>query len=319
VPPLLPPVAVIELTFSPVVTIGAFGVRLETVALAAVILAALLVAARIARRTPVDPDHPPDAVDPDTQAPNRLRSDDLLYIAVAALPGAVVLGRVGYVLTHLDYYSAHPEAVVDLGHGGLELSLAVVGGTLTAALVVSLLGSPVGRWLHAAILPLLLAIAGGKLAMVLGGDGQGLPWDGTWATAYLGPGRGIRWRRDCRRTRPRPTRRWRRRVCWPCWRGCGAGRLRPPARRAYLLGIAMWCVARAVVATTWRDPVTHGDLRADQVLTLAVAGGALVVLVVMGVIDTWRQSRRPAAANVPGTGPAGGEPDWPDPSLRPRL
>ena len=66
--------------------------------------------------------------------------------------------------------------------------MAVVGGTITATVVASLLGAPVGRWLHAAILPLLLAIAGGKAAMILGGQGQGVPWDGPWATAYLGPG-----------------------------------------------------------------------------------------------------------------------------------
>ena len=42
--------------------------------------------------------------------------------------------------------------------------------------------------MSALILPLLFGLAAGKLTMVLGGDGQGVPWDGLWATAYLGPG-----------------------------------------------------------------------------------------------------------------------------------
>ena len=122
------------------------------------------------------------------EGPNHLRADDLLFIAVAAIPGAVAGGRLGYYLLHYDYYSAHPGAIFDISQGGFELSLAVVGGTLTAAVVAALLGAPVGRWMHAAIVPLLLALAAGKAAMVLGGDGQGLPWDGNLATAYLGPG-----------------------------------------------------------------------------------------------------------------------------------
>ena len=122
------------------------------------------------------------------EGPNHLRADDLLFIAVAAIPGAVAGGRLGYYLLHLDYYQAHPGAIFDISQGGFELSLAVVGGTLSAAIVAALLGAPVGRWMHALIVPLLLALAAGKAAMVLGGDGQGVPWDGNLATAYLGPG-----------------------------------------------------------------------------------------------------------------------------------
>src|SRR4249919_1382019 len=96
----------------------------------------LLLAAQVARTTPraaADDADDTDAVDPATGDPKHLRLDDLLYIAVAALPGAVVGGRIGYVLTHLPYYSANPGAAFDVGQGGFELSLAVVGGTLTAA------------------------------------------------------------------------------------------------------------------------------------------------------------------------------------------
>ncbi len=180
--------AVIEFTFAPIAQVGPWSVRLETIALAAVVLVALVLAARSARGTPIDIHRSTRALLPPDDEPNHLRADDLLFITVAAIPGAVVGGRIGYMLLHLDYYTANQGAIFDVGQGGFELSLAVVGGTLTAAIVAGLLGAPVGRWLHAAILPLLFALAAGKAAMILGGNGQGLPWDGTWATAYLGPG-----------------------------------------------------------------------------------------------------------------------------------
>ena len=186
--PTLPFHPVIELAFDPIVTLGDWHVRLQTIGLAVVIFVALLLAARIASRTPVHAGRPPEAIDPATGDPNHLRRDDLLYIAVAALPGAVVGGRLGWALVHLEYVTANPGALLDPAVGGFGLPLAVVGGTLTAALVATLLDTPIPRWLHALILPLLFALAGGKLAMVLGGDGQGLPWDGPWATAYLGAG-----------------------------------------------------------------------------------------------------------------------------------
>ena len=171
--PTLPFHPVIELAFDPIVSLGDWHVRLQTIGLAVVIFVALLLAARIAARTPVDTRRPPEAIDPATGDHNHLRRDDLLYIAVAALPGAVVGGRLGWALVHLEYVTANPGALLDPTVGGFGLPLAVVGGTLTAALVATLLDTPIPRWLHALILPLLFGIAGGKLAMVLGGDGAG--------------------------------------------------------------------------------------------------------------------------------------------------
>ena len=114
---------------------------------------ALVLAARIARRT-----HrrstcaaTPDARLPPDDEPNHLRPDDLLFIAVAAIPGAVAGGRIGYVMLHLDYYSANParDPRCD-ARAAFELSLAVVGGALSGGRsCAGLLGAPVGRWMHA--------------------------------------------------------------------------------------------------------------------------------------------------------------------------
>ena len=318
--PFIPLLAVVEFTFSPVVTIGDIAVRLDTIALALVIFSCLVVAARIARRTPVDTDRRADEEGPDQDDPNHLRADDLLYVAVAAVPGAVVGGRLGYALIHLDFYTANPSALVDITQGSLSLSLAVVGGFLTAAIVAGLLGAPIGRWMHAAVLPLLLALAGGKLAMVLGGSGQGVPWDGDWATAYLGPGP---WGSLAPALPSNPSQVYEAfatacvLLVMACLLAIGLFKRRTGA--AFLLGIALWASVRAAVATTWRDPPVLGPLRMEQVVCLAIAGTCIALMAVATAADAARQNRGSGGKRgSPGAGTAD-EPSWPNPEDRPRI
>jgi prolipoprotein diacylglyceryltransferase len=259
VPSIVPVLAVIELSFDPIATIGAWNVRLETLALAVVLFASLVMAALIGRRTPIDVTRDPDAPGPEDDEPNHLRADDLLFIAVAAFPGAVAAGRLGYVLLHLDYYRANPQAVLDISQGGLQLTLAVVGGAATASIVAGLLGAPIGRWMHAAIVPLLFALGAGKATMVLGGSGQGLPFDGAWALAFLGPGP---WGSLAPELPSHPSQVYEALatagVLLAVMSLLAAGAFRGRSGRVFLLGIAMWAAARALVAATWRDPAVVG-------------------------------------------------------------
>jgi prolipoprotein diacylglyceryltransferase len=316
--PTLPIHPVIELAFDPIVTLGDWHVRLQTLGLAVVIFVALLLAARIAGVTPVDAGRPPGAIDPETGDPNHLRRDDLLYIAVAALPGAVLGGRLGWALVHLEYVTANPGSLLDPAVGGFGLPLAVVGGTLTAALVATLLDTPIPRWLHALILPLLFGIGGGKLAMVLGGDGQGVPWDGPWATAYLGAGP---WLSLAPAVPSHPSQAYEALatagVIFLLAVLRGAGLFRAPNGTLFPVGIALWAIVRTAVAFTWRDPALIGPLAMDQVLSLGIAVVALLLLVTGAVVGRARAGR---AVGERGARFAGDEePDWPDPASRPGI
>ena len=318
---MLPPSvhAVLEFTFAPIAQVGPWSVRLETIALAVVVFVALVLAVRIARTTPVDVRREPgDRLPPDDE-PNHLRADDLLFIAIAAIPGAVAGGRLGYMLLHLDYYTANQGAILDMSQGAFELSLAVVGGTLTAAIVASLLGAPVGRWMHALILPLLLALAAGKVAMVLGGDGQGVPWDGSLATAYLGPGP---WGSLAPALPSHPSQAYEAFatvvVILLVAMLLTLGRFERRAGGAFLLGVAMWAVARAIVATTWRDPAVAGPLNMGQVLALAVAAGMLVLLVVYSIVLR-RRPLEPVVAPSPDEADDPSSPNWAEPTQRPQI
>ncbi|MBA2374032.1 MAG: prolipoprotein diacylglyceryl transferase, partial [Chloroflexi bacterium] len=163
------PTAVIELQFDPILRIGDdIAVRWQILALGAVIVLALCLAAIGGRRS-------------------RLRADDLLFIAIGVVPGALIGGRLGYAAIHLDFYMADPGALVDPAKGSLELVGAVVGGLLSGGYIASLLEASVARWLHTTAGPLFLALGLGKLTLALGGAGQGSLSDGSFATAYRGP------------------------------------------------------------------------------------------------------------------------------------
>lgn len=265
------PIAVVAFDFDPVLRYGDNAVRLETLALAAAILAALLLAARIARRTTVEAPDGPDAPPGDA----HLRLDDLVLLVLAIVPGAVAGGRLGYALLHLDYYAAHPGAIVDPAQGSLELSLAVVGGTLTGIYAARLIGESVGRWLQVATLPLLVGLAIGKLAMALGGHGQGAPSDLPWATSYLGD---RAWGSLGPAIPSHPSQVYEAIASAVILLALMAWMARRPVRPdgvAFLVALGGWALARAVIAATWRDAGVVGPLLAEQLLCLGIVVGCL--------------------------------------------
>jgi prolipoprotein diacylglyceryltransferase len=286
------PIALIAFDFDPLLRIAdGVSVRWQTLALAAVVSLCLAAAGVIARRS-------------------SLRSDDLLYIAIAAAPGAIVGGRIGYLLLVPEAFASGPLSLFDPSVGGLELGLGVVGGLGTAAVVTSLLGAPVGRWGDAVTIPLLVAIAAGKATMALGGSGQGRPSDGSWATAYLGPGPWV----DAAPAIPsHPAQIYEAvivAVIVVALAGLRSlGLLHAGDGRRLLAGVAGWALARAVVSTTWRDPAVLGSLPAGGVLAVVIAAASLAGLIAL--VAWWPRRRRRVEAAA--------QPAWPDPETRPRF
>jgi prolipoprotein diacylglyceryltransferase len=312
------PIAVIAFDFDPLLHLfDSLVVRWQTVALAVVIAAALISAGWTARRV-------------------GLRPDDLLIITVGIVPGAVIGGRIGFALLHVDYYGSRVGELLDPTIGGLELGLAVVGGLLTGCAVAGLLGAPVGRWMHLATLPVLFVLGAGKLTMALGGAGQGQPSAEAWATAYLGPGP---WGSIAPALPSVPSQ---------ILEGAGTliiavvfglllmvGAFRSRDGRVLLLALAAWAVGRAIVALTWRDPAVVGQMPMGSVIAVGIATGCLVAAVVVAARTS--RSGRAGAGSSSGagaapvrTGPddptvvghpvtAGAEPHWPDPEDRPTI
>jgi prolipoprotein diacylglyceryltransferase len=286
------PIAVFAFDFDPYLHFGEQAVRLDTLGVAVAVLIALVGAAIVAGRTPARDAEPPGAVEASV-APPHLRRDDLLFVVLGIVPGAVIGGRIGYALLHLDYYVAHPATIVDPGQGSLQLSGALILGALSGAYVARLLDGSVGRWFHVAAIPALGGLVVGKVAMALGGSGQGAPWDGALATAYTGGGP---WGSLDPAT--------------PAWPAqlieagltlavlvvvvllLAAGAFRARDGRLFLVALGLWAMARFGVAFTWRDPPVAGPLRADQLISMAIAAGC-ILLVVRGARRVGRAGQSP--------------------------
>jgi phosphatidylglycerol:prolipoprotein diacylglycerol transferase len=290
--------AVIVLDFDPVARVGEISVRIDTAALGAAILLALLLTGWLASRTPAGLDEP-DGRD------EHLRVEDMAFIVLSILPGAVIGGRIGYVLLHLDFYRSMPGAIVDPGQGSLELTLAIVGGTLTGSLAAQLLGEPVGRWLHVATLPLLAVLSLGKVAQALGGGGQGAPSGLPWATSYVGE---RSWGSLAPDVASHPAQLYEAIGAFVVlvvmtWVMARNGRR---DSRTFLLGFGLWLIVRIAVATTWRDPPVAGPFNIEQLLCIGLLGACVSLAVILTVRG---RTATPLVA----------EPDWPDPETRPHF
>jgi prolipoprotein diacylglyceryltransferase len=284
------PIAVLTFGFDPIAhPFGDLAVRWGVLALAAVLVASLLLAGQMARVA-------------------GLRADDLAFIAIGAVPGAVVGGRLGYALLHWDYFGSRSQAIFDPAIGSLELGLGVLGGLLTGGYVARLLGAPVGRWLHVATGPLLFVLGAGKLTMVLTGAGQGTPSSAAWAIAYAGPGP---WDSLAPALPSQPSQ---------AYEGVAtliilasltlvlmAGVFERSDGRSFFLGLGAWGLVRALVSSTWRDSTLALGLNAGGLI-------AIGVLVVSSLGFMWYVSFGPRLAD---RARREAEVRWADPEARP--
>jgi prolipoprotein diacylglyceryltransferase len=305
--------AAIRLDFDPSTIVFGTSVRLDMLALAGVVFAVLLLTALQAGRS---------GGAPGIQARDvrRLRRDDLILVAFGAVPGAVIGGKLGYGLIHLDYYRTDPRALLDPGRGGMELTLAVLLGSLTAISVARLLAAPIGRWLAVAAVPILIGLGLGKLTMVLGGAGQGLYSDATYATLYVRPGPWASANPDFAAV---PSQAFegalvlavvvfvlvipfllRLRVAdwWIIFRPALAPRRdwsMLTGGRRFMTVLGLWALARFGAVFTWRDAHVLGPLAAEQLILMVVMvlafGGPLFAAgwrTARASLPAWRAGRR---------------------------
>jgi prolipoprotein diacylglyceryltransferase len=326
--------ASVSLDFNPTASLFGADFRLETLALAGTIFLVLIMIGLSAGRRGAglfawdsDPSAPP---------PARLRRDDLILIAFGVVPGAVVGGRLGYVLVHLDYYQTHTSAILDVNQGGLNLTLGVVLGTITGAAVGRLMAAPLGRWLAVSAIPVMFGLGLGKLATVLGGAGQGSYSDASWATSYAGSGpweslnpsypalpsqaleAGLVLAAMLAMLLVPPLIRLRLRP-WGVivrpglaprhpWRWLTGG-------RRFLTMLGLWAAMRFVAAFTWRDAHVLGSLGAEQLVLLGVVAFAALGPIALALtawtlrhlaralVGGWRRYRAARLASRP-PGPA---------------
>ena len=273
-------IAVIELGFDPLLHLSQLAIRWQTVGVTVALLAAFGMAAlRV-----------PDVSRP---APSDVRLNDMVLIVVSIVPGAVVGGRIVHALAYFDAYAANPLAILNPAVGSLSLLGAVLGGFLGALYAARLIKAPLARWADIAAVPLLLALGLGKLAQLLGGSGQGLPFDGPWAVAFSGTGP---WVSANAAIGAHPSQ-----VYEGLWLLIGiavVGRWAPRRPGAPLVVALAWFFAgRVLVGFTWRDATVLGPLNIEQLLAL-LALAATLSLAYRSIVDTTR-TRRPIPQEPP--------------------
>jgi hypothetical protein len=159
---------------------------------------------------------------------------------------------------------------------------------------------------------MLVGLGLGKLAMVLGGAGQGNYSNSPLATAYTGPGPWISANPDYPALpsqalegglailtaallvgvpfllRLRLQRR--RLIVWPCL-APDRGWVLLTGPRRFAVALLLWAEVRFAMAETWRDATVLGPLRAEQLILLGLIAGCLAVIVAPDLVRFGRGRR----------------------------
>jgi len=146
--------------------IGSLEVRWYGIMVALAVIVGVAVPVLIARREGV----------------GNITQNQILSVAVWAVPGGVVGARLIHVFDEWGYFMDHPGEIV--GGEGMGVFGAILGGTLVGVLYARIKGIPVGRLCDVSAFGLLLAQAVGRIGCFLNGccygTETGLPWGVTW-------------------------------------------------------------------------------------------------------------------------------------------
>jgi phosphatidylglycerol:prolipoprotein diacylglycerol transferase len=121
-------------------------------------------------------------------ARHGISEDNILYIALWAVPSALVGSRLVHVIDAWDYYSTYPLQILALQEGGLAIYGGLIGGVFVGALAARHKGLLSWRLLDIAAPSMILGQAIGRVGCFINGDHQGPPSDLPWATSYIHPG-----------------------------------------------------------------------------------------------------------------------------------
>ena len=156
-----------EIGIDPILfTIGSQEVRWYGVMVALAVLVGVAVPAVLAKREGV----------------GGITSNQILSVAIWAVPGGVIGARLIHVFDEWSFFVDHPGEIV--GGEGMGVFGAILGGTLAGVIYARIKGIPIGKLCDVCAFGLILAQAVGRIGCLLNGCCYGtttdLPWGTTW-------------------------------------------------------------------------------------------------------------------------------------------
>lgn len=109
-----------------------------------------------------------------------ISEDDVLNIAIIAVPIAIICARLYYVIFSWDYYSQNPSEILNIRGGGLAIHGGLIGGILTGFIYTKVKKMDFFKTADAVIVGMPLAQAIGRWGNFINGEAHGgpttLPW-----------------------------------------------------------------------------------------------------------------------------------------------
>ena len=109
-----------------------------------------------------------------------ISEDDVLNIAIIAIPVAIICARLYYVIFSWDYYSQNPGEILNIRGGGLAIHGGLIGGILTGFIYAKVKKLDFFKTADAVMVGMPLAQAIGRWGNFINGEAHGgptsLPW-----------------------------------------------------------------------------------------------------------------------------------------------
>ncbi len=252
------------------VAFSMFGLEIRWYAICVVLgmVLGVSLAYKLAPRKGIDPEH-------------------ILDVSLWALPLGVLGARAYYVLFTWDYYSAHPDQILNIRGGGLAIHGGLIVGITTAILLVKHWKGNFWDYLDVLMPGIALGQAIGRWGNYFNSEAHGTATDLPWAIYADGE-------------LVHPTFLYE--SIW-CLLLCiflvwfdkhGKGNFRGRNVALYMI---LYSVERFFVEGLRTDSLMIGSLRQAQVISIAIAAAGIALFLVMKKIG----SRAPAAVDASGT------------------
>ena len=207
---------------------------------------------------------------------NDISREQILNLAIWAVPGGIIGARLIHVIDDWDYYWANPGEII--GGSGLGIFGAILGGTLVGLIYARIHRFPIGRTCDIAAFGLILAQAIGRVGCIFNGCCTGEATSLPWGVQYTNPDTGA----DllAQQTHVHPTHiyelLWDLMIFGVIW---GLRGKRQPPGAIYLIYISLYSIGRFTISF-WRvNQSGFLGLQQAQIVSLLVLAIALGLLV----------------------------------------